>query len=141
VTAEGHFSDVRLRPVRVKPGIAHLARRLGRGAILPLAVEYPFWTEKTPEVLLAFGRPVPVAQRPEAPELEAALTHAMDDLAAAALTRDPGRFTTLLAGAAGTSRVYDAWRRGRALLAGRPFDPAHAPEPGRPGARPEVKTA
>ena len=34
-----------------------LARRLDAGIILPLAIEYPFWSEKTPEALLAFGRP------------------------------------------------------------------------------------
>jgi 1-acyl-sn-glycerol-3-phosphate acyltransferase len=141
VTAEGQFSDVRARPVRVKPGIVHLARRLGRGVILPLAVEYPFWTEKTPEVLLAFGRPVPVAERPGPAGLGEALTGAMDELAAAAMARDPGRFATLLAGAAGTSRVYDAWRRGRALLAGGSFDPSHMPEAGPVRPRPGVNTA
>ena len=129
VTAGGEFEDVRARPVTVKPGISHLARRLERGTILPLAVEYPFWTERTPEALLAFGRPLKASQRPDADVLRDALTAAMDGLAAAAVAREPAAFTTLLSGAAGTSRVYDAWRRGKALLAGTKFSPAHVPEP------------
>ena len=126
VTAEGDFADVRARPLRIKPGIVHLARRLGRGTILPVAVEYPFWTEKTPEVLLCVGPPVSVTDRPDGPALGARLAEAMDRLAAAAMRREPAEFATLLSGAAGTSRVYDGWRRARALLAVRRFDAAHA---------------
>lgn len=129
VTAEGKFSDVRARPLRLKPGVAHLARRADRGVILPLAIEYAFWTEKSPEVLLHFGRPIRVADRPDAADLATALTGTMDELATAAMTRDPASFSTLLAGATGTSRTYDAWRRGRAMLRRRPFDAAHVPEP------------
>lgn len=128
VTAEGEFADVRARPLRIKPGVAHLARRLDRGVILPLAIEYPFWSEKTPETLVRIGSPVRAADRPTVDDLAAALAGAMDDLAAAATTRDPARFTTLLAGAAGTSGIYDGWRRAKALLAGRRFDAAHMPE-------------
>ena len=128
VTAGGDFEDVRARPVRVKGGIAHLAKRLDRGVILPLAIEYPFWTEKTPEALLAFGPPLRVTERPGDEDLRAALTAAMDGLAAAAVARDPAAFTTLLSGAAGTSRVYDAWRGMKARLAGRRFSAAHMPE-------------
>ena len=128
VTAGGDFQDVRARPVQVKGGIEHLARRLQSCTILPLAIEYPFWTEKAPEALLAFGRPLRVSDRPDTDALREALTKAMDDLAAAAVAREPAAFSTLLSGAAGTSCVYDAWRRGRAMLAGRQFNPAHMPE-------------
>jgi 1-acyl-sn-glycerol-3-phosphate acyltransferase len=128
VTAGGEFEDVRARPVGVRPGISHLARRLERGTVLPLAVEYPFWTEKAPEALLAFGRPISVLERPDTDAVRNALTGAMDALAAAAVARDPAAFSTLLSGAAGTSCVYDAWRRTRAALAGRRFSAAHVPE-------------
>jgi 1-acyl-sn-glycerol-3-phosphate acyltransferase len=128
VTAGADFQDVRARPVLFKPGVESLARRLDRGVILPLAVEYPFWSEKTPEALLAAGRPIPVSARPTTDALRDALTGAMDDLAAAAVSREPAQFTTLLSGAAGTTRVYDVWRRGKAFLAGKAFDPSHLPE-------------
>ena len=58
ITPEGRFSDPRERPVRLEPGLAHLARRLDRGVFLPLALEYPFWQERTPEALACFGAPV-----------------------------------------------------------------------------------
>ena len=128
VTAEGGFADVRARPLRIKPGIVHLARRLDRGVILPLAIEYPFWNERTPEVLVRVGGPMRAADHPDTEAIEASLTATMDALAAAAVTRDPALFTTLLAGGAGTSGIYDGWRRAKALLAGRRFDAAHMPE-------------
>ena len=54
-----------------------------------------------------------------------ALTAAMDTLAADAVTRDPTRFSTLLAGKTRINPFYDSWRYARALLQGRRFDPAH----------------
>ena len=53
VTAEGEFRDPRRRPLRLRSGVAHLLRRLGAGRVIPLAVEYPFWQERTPETLVA----------------------------------------------------------------------------------------
>jgi 1-acyl-sn-glycerol-3-phosphate acyltransferase len=140
VTAQGEFADVRQRPVRIKPGLAHLARRLERGTILPLAGEYPFWTERTPEALLRFGRPLDAAARPSHDELERTLADAMVALAAAAIAREPARFTRLLGGAAATGAVYDAWRRARAFATRQRFDAAHADETGAdvtPASRPE----
>ena len=128
ITAQGEFADVRLRPVRIKPGLSHLARRLTRGVILPLAGEYPFWTERTPEALLRFGQPVQIAERPSHEQLEFELTRSMDALAAASTARDPSRFSVLTSGAAGTSPFYDAWRRMRAGASGRAFQASHAPD-------------
>lgn len=129
VTAEGHFTDPRTRPVSLRPGIAHLARRVPEGVFLPLAVEYPFWDEKTPEALCRFGPAVEgdPADPVEAwtARLEAALSVTMDDLSADALSRDPARFETLLGGTAGVGGVYDLWRRGRAALTGRRFHAGH----------------
>ncbi len=137
ITAEGSFTDPRLRPIRLRPGIAHLARRLPEAVILPLALEYSFWNESKPEALLRFGPPV----RPALPEgeqptvanwqhaLEAALTETMDSLAAASSLRDPAAFTRLFAGTAGVGGPYDAYRRTRAALTGQPFNARHEPGP------------
>ena len=135
ITAEGSFTDPRLRPIRLRPGIAHLARRLPDAVVLPLALEYSFWNESKPEALLRFGAPVrPVAPEGEKPTvahwqhaLEAALTDTMDALAAASAARDPAGFTRLFAGTAGVGGPYDAWRRLRAYAAGQPFSPRHEP--------------
>ena len=128
ITAQGEFADVRLRPVRIKPGLAHLARRLSNGVILPLAGEYPFWTERTPEALVRFGQPLRIAERPSHEHQELELANAMDALAAASMVRDPLRFSVLTSGAAGTSPFYDAWRRTRAAASGRAFSVSHAPD-------------
>ena len=130
VTAEGTFTDPRRRPVALRPGVAHLAARLQDAVIVPLAIEYPFWSERLPEALLHFGPVMELADRRRSPRrwhglLERQLQHTMDTLAAAALSRDPGRFTTLLDGGAGVSIVYDAWRRLRAAARGERFTPAH----------------
>ena len=54
ITAEGAFTDPRARPVRLRPGVAHLARRAD-ATVLPLAIELPFWNERKPEALVRFG--------------------------------------------------------------------------------------
>ena len=131
VTAEGEFSDVRRRPLRLRPGVAHLAQRLDHVIVLPLAAEYTFWGERTPEVLLRFGEPLAVGSSAGISKEhchDALTTHleaAMDALASSAIARDAGAFETLLAGATGTGGVYDLWRRGVARWRGERFDPDH----------------
>lgn len=134
ITAEGEFTDPRSRPVRIAPGIAHLARSVERLVLVPLALEYPFWNERRPEALARFGRPV---QQPEGESrssdewlglLEQRLEENMDQLAAEARSRDPKRFRTLVGGKVGVGGVYDAWRRLRAALRGKRFDAAHGDE-------------
>jgi 1-acyl-sn-glycerol-3-phosphate acyltransferase len=58
LTPQGKFTDVRERPVSFQRGLAHLAGRVGPSVFLPIALEYTFWEERTPEVLLAFGTPL-----------------------------------------------------------------------------------
>ncbi|MFP3944947.1 MAG: lysophospholipid acyltransferase family protein, partial [Alphaproteobacteria bacterium] len=137
LTPEGHFTDVRCRPVRFQPGLAHLARELERAALLPVAVEYPFWNESKPEVLVRFGTALDSGKaRDRAAEawngvLAEALGSTMDLLAADAMTRDPGRFKTLLSGRTGVGFFYDTWRRLKAVAQGRRFSAAHEDEPHR----------
>jgi 1-acyl-sn-glycerol-3-phosphate acyltransferase len=129
ITAEGGFTDPRARPVVLRPGLAHLARRMPEAVVLPLALEYSFWNESQPEALLRFGPPVEagggatVAQWTE--RLEASLTETMDALAAESMTRNPGLFRPLLRGGAGVGGIYDLYRRMRALLTRQSFDPSH----------------
>lgn len=131
VTAQGRFADPRERPLGLRAGIARLAEKAPGASYLPLAIEYAFWTERGAEALAAFGRPVPAAELLALPRearlarLEADLARTMDRLAADAVAREPERFRTLLDGRRGIGGVYDLWRRGRAALQGRSFDPAH----------------
>ena len=54
ITAEGSFTDGRVRPVILRPGLAHLARRMPGAVFLPLALEYCFWNESRPECAASF---------------------------------------------------------------------------------------
>lgn len=135
LTAEGEFTDPRHRPVRLRTGLAHLARHLAADGVealaLPLALEYPFWNERLPEALLRFGEPIPIVAGSSRPAgewqgvFERGLETTMDALAVAAQSRDAGSFVTLLAGRTGVGGVYDRWRSFRASLRGRRFDAAH----------------
>lgn len=129
ITAEGAFTDHRVRPVRLRPGLAHLARRVPGVAILPLAIEYTFWNESRPEALARFGPPIEGGARRGVAEwnalLEGELTRTMDALAAESLARDPALFRPLVRGRAGVGGIYDLYRRARAAAAGRRFDPSH----------------
>ena len=132
ITAEGAFTDPRLRPIRLRPGIAHLARLCPNAVFLPLALEYSFWNESKPEALLRFGAPIRPAGGTSVADwqtaLEAGLTDTMDKLAAESATRNPAMFEKLFGGTAGIGGIYDTWRRTRAWAGGRRFDAAHQPE-------------
>lgn len=140
VTAEGAFTDPRLRPVRLRPGIAHLARRVPGAVLLPLAVEYTFWNESRPEALVRFGTAIESGGERSVAEwtayLEGALTAALDGLAAESGTRDAVLFETLLRGNAGVGGIYDLWRRVRAWGSGRRFEASHEVERGAGGGDP-----
>ena len=129
ITAEGEFADARRRPLKLRPGIAHLARRVPGAIILPLAVEYTFWNESRPEALVRFGQPIEAGRHRNVAEwtdhLESELARSMDTLAAESIQREPSLFRTLLRGGAGVGGIYDLYRRSRALAAGRRFDPRH----------------
>ena len=136
VTVEGRFSDPRERPVRLEPGAARLAHRLGDVALLPLALEYPFWTESSPEALAHFGRPVLPTTLAEGSAqaihaaLRDALERAMDELAEAAMRKRADAFHTLLQRPSGVGGVYEQWQRCRAWARGQRYRPGHLDQEG-----------
>lgn len=114
VTAEGAFTDPRERPVELMAGVARLASRMARGRIVPLAVEYPFWNERSPVALSRIGTPIEVGLAGVddwQSLLEDRLTETMEALAVDARSRDPKRFREVLTGERGVGFVYDLWRR------------------------------
>jgi 1-acyl-sn-glycerol-3-phosphate acyltransferase len=135
ITAEGEFGDVRRRPLALKSGVAHLARRVAGVQVLPVALEYAYWNEARPEVFVAVGPPLHGdALRLDA--IEAALAASMDRLASAVVERNPAGFSTLLSGRAGMGGAYDACRRVAAWCRGRAFDAAHEGAAPRAAGRP-----
>jgi 1-acyl-sn-glycerol-3-phosphate acyltransferase len=137
VTAQGRFSDARERPLALRSGAGHLASRLARGAVLPIALEYGFWSERTQEALVRVGDTLRVEDhrgfsgKAWTALIEDALTRNLDALNAEVMTRDPALFTEILSGRTGIGGIYDRWRRLVALVRGRRFDPAHALEEAR----------
>jgi hypothetical protein len=105
----------------------------------PVAIEYVFWQERTPEVLVELGEPLRALRTCSRSKgewqvlLEARLAEAQQALAAKAVARDPRPFDVLIDGTVGVGRVYDGLRRLRARWRGQPFDPRHGdtqqPEP------------
>ena len=132
VTAQGRFADPRERPLGLRPGVAHLMARMPGAVAVPLALEYPFWSEKRPEALAAFGTPLDASQGGEAAawaeRLERALTQAGDRLAGLAQARDPSAFEHVLTGKAGVGGVYGTWQRLKALAKGERHVPDHMAE-------------
>lgn len=132
ITPEGAFTDPRRRPLALRPGLASLLVRVPRVVVIPLALEYPFWTERTPEALARFGAPLhldsarSMAAHELHQKLESNLCDSMDALAEDAISKDEARFVTLLKGTSGVGGVYDTWRRAKSWVNGRRFDPAHA---------------
>lgn len=130
ITAQGRFADARERPVTLAPGIAALLSRHPEAQAVPVAIEYPFWNERHPEILVRVGAPCAADRRPRhhlQAALERALTRELEALASDAMRRDPSPFRTLLAGRArGVGFWQDLPLRMRAWRSGRRFDPSHA---------------
>jgi 1-acyl-sn-glycerol-3-phosphate acyltransferase len=131
ITAQGRFADVRERPLRLDPGIAHLNEIGAHVTFLPLAIEYTHWLEKAPELLLRFGEPLagahlaPLRPANRLERLEGVLTETMDKLAHDSIARNEAAFETLALGHTDINPIYDMWRRMKATLTGKPFDPSH----------------
>jgi 1-acyl-sn-glycerol-3-phosphate acyltransferase len=134
LTPQGRFADVRERPMKFETGLGHLAARGSGARFVPIAIEYTWWFERSPEVLIAFGSPVllsPQASPDECGTLcENALMATQDLLAEASCRRAADAFEVLLSGTSGVGGVYDLWRRFRARLRGEAFTPQHhLPDP------------
>jgi 1-acyl-sn-glycerol-3-phosphate acyltransferase len=116
LTPQGRFMDVRPRPLRLQRGIGSLARRMKNVAFVPLAIEYTFWTERRPEILLNFGRSTvpkyaPLNSSGDWTEFfSQALEEAQDELAACSARRDPADWILLDRGKSGINLFYDSWR-------------------------------
>lgn len=133
LTPQGGFADVRSRPITLQRGLAHLATRVAPAVFLPLAIEYTFWEERLPEVLIAFGTPMFTQNHQNScgsddwsAAFESGLEAAQTALAEAAQRREQDDWEVLLHGGSGTTRVYDLWRRVRSRGRGEPFQKEHS---------------
>lgn len=134
VTPQGRFADVRDRPPVFKAGLASLVARVPESTLIPVAMEYTFWDERTPEALIFVGEPQHqrVGEATEALDqrLAGALGSAMAELETRARTRNPVAFATiLLTGRAGVGGFYGLGQRLRAFVLRRPYQVEHTAEP------------
>ncbi|MEO8268306.1 MAG: lysophospholipid acyltransferase family protein [Aureliella sp.] len=152
LTPEGRFADVRDTSATLMPGLAHLARKtsarradslaLGDASqdersqsrrvwFIPVAIEYTFWEERQPELLLWFGCPLSLdtmhieAKSAWDRELTERLRAAQRELSSAAVDRDASHFEILLGGRSGSFFVYDWWRKSLGLMRGRRVQTEH----------------
>lgn len=134
LTPQGRFMDVRERPIRLQRGLGALAAQAQEVEFLPLAIEYSFWTEPRPEILISFGEAAIPSNEPGRSADEwtkfftSALEDAQDELASRSCRRDLADWVVTEKGASGVSAVYDLWRRLRAWISGTDFAPEHQPE-------------
>lgn len=121
LTPQGRFADIRERPVRFAPGLAHLATRLPHAVFIPLAFEYTFGQERHPEIFIRFGSPqtgneLGADVLSARATLERSMETNQDALKDAVCFRTPDSFTTLLTGRGGASVPYDLWRKFKASI-------------------------
>lgn len=129
LTPTGKFSDVRRSDPFMK-GLSGLVDRDYTGTLLNMAIEYTFWDERYPELLVEFAPPIdcgvlPVDREQRTRFLEASLASTQAALAQRAIAREGAAFSTLFMGHAGIGGMYDAWRRLAAWVRGQPFHARH----------------
>ena len=115
LTPQGEFVDPR-RPVKVRPGIAMVMARAPHAVPLAASVEYVFWNDRRPEVLVLVSRVEAPADPASVRAWESAFDDAMNrnasELARLSQSRDASAFDTLVGGSgARTHPVYDLWLR------------------------------
>jgi 1-acyl-sn-glycerol-3-phosphate acyltransferase len=127
ITPESQFQDVRKRPIVFRPGLGALMNRSGRLTCVPIAMEYVYWNERLPEILVNVGEPLEIADgtmedaRTWTNLLSYAMAATLDELAMLAVERDPNSFETILTGAGGIGGVYEIWKRVTCALTGRSY--------------------
>jgi 1-acyl-sn-glycerol-3-phosphate acyltransferase len=131
VAAQGRFTDVRQRPLGLRPGIARLPEIAPNALFIPVAIEYGFWVERGAEAFAAYGPAIrgedllAMSREERRDHLEERLSVIADRLSEDVMSREPERFISLLEGKAGVGGVFDIWKRFKAMLRGERYDPAH----------------
>ncbi|MEM9400059.1 MAG: lysophospholipid acyltransferase family protein, partial [Verrucomicrobiota bacterium] len=135
ISPQGNFRDIRQRPPMLKPGIGALCasmQKKGRGSVIPLAMEYMFWTEKKPEIFIAFGEKIDLANTDKTTAqnwvqiIESAMQKTQDKLAEQVIARDADAFRPVFSSNSSTHPVYDIWRRFTFALRGKHYYREHA---------------
>jgi chlorobactene lauroyltransferase len=111
---QGTMRHPDLRPLKLYSGVATIARRVGRCAIIPTAVRYDFIMDQTPDAFLRIGPPImvdseklPVNSRELTNRLAEALTDAADQLHADISTYNRAPYRCLMTGRGSINKIWD----------------------------------
>ena len=121
LTPQGRFTDPR-EPIRLRPGAAAIAAACERSPrVLVISIEYVFWQDARPELLVAIRS----CDSPEAGSttdwyraMEEGIRRCAMDLAAASIARDESAFEVLVGGKHRINPFMDAWLRIRGRSGG-----------------------
>ena len=125
LTPQGEMVDPRVRPIKCQPGVGYLIEKLNCVDLITVAVEYQFWTDKSPVALISVSDPIRLqsAHGSTRHSLVSRVAREMEaqanKLAEIATARDESLFTPLLKGTQGIQPVYDLARKIGTLLAGK----------------------
>jgi 1-acyl-sn-glycerol-3-phosphate acyltransferase len=111
---QGTMRHPDLRPLKLYSGVATIARRVGRCAIIPAAIRYDFIMDQAPDAFLRLGAPImvdaqrsPIHARELTNSLARALTAAADQLHADIREYNRAPYRRLMAGRGSINKVWD----------------------------------
>lgn len=115
ITPQGRFADVR-EPVRTRPGAAAICATHGDTRCVAINLEYAFWLDAKPEILVRYQRVEP--EKTSTSGWHRAIQGALEDngarLARLVMARDPRAFEPLVDGASSHGNpLYTLWLRAR----------------------------
>jgi 1-acyl-sn-glycerol-3-phosphate acyltransferase len=112
---QGTITHADRRPLGLYGGVGNLARRLGRCAVLPVAVRYEFLLEQAPEVFVRIGAPLRFDMEHERlssaevnARVEEAMTATADRLQANIVEGDTRAYRQVLRGRVSVNRRWQA---------------------------------
>jgi 1-acyl-sn-glycerol-3-phosphate acyltransferase len=111
---QGTMRHPDLRPLKLYSGVASIARKVGRCAIVPVAVRYDFGMDQAPDAFLRIGPPImvdgdksPINSRELTNLLTEALTSAADQLHFDVTAYDRAPYRRLMAGRGSINKMWD----------------------------------
>lgn len=131
LTPEGQFADVRKRDLPLMPGLAHLFGSVERVVAIPLAIEYVFWNEAKPYMLMRLDTPIDSADMKglnKAAIQELLFERLRDNqrkLETLVIQRSLQPFKQVQRSAAGPKSVYDFARALKSILSRKPVRLRH----------------
>lgn len=108
---QGEITPNDRRPLIIYPGLAHIAKRLGRAVLAPVALRYELCGEERPELFIRFGPlhhvQAPVDVHALTQEIQARLTTSVDALRESSVAGERDTFCVLLKGRSSTNTLFD----------------------------------